>query len=112
MDDDMENQFYVPRKGRDWRFIDLEKYSSDVEELKLERNDESFLHEFVGMWDHNNLNQRMKGLLDKMGILSMQTTDLFDYIRQTCNFRDSSSPEQYNNTQNIRSGWRSWWEKL
>ena len=91
MDDDMENQFYVLRKGRDWRFIDLEKYSSDVEELKLERNDESFLHEFVGMWDHNNLNQRMKGLLDKMVILSMQTTDLFDYIRQTCNFRDSSS---------------------
>ena len=49
MDNDMENQFYVPRKGRDWRFIDLEKYSSDLEELKLERNNESFLHEFVGM---------------------------------------------------------------
>ena len=91
MDDDMENQFYVPLKGRDGRFIDLEKYSSDLEELKLERNDESFLHEFVGMWDHNNLKQRMKSLLDKMGILSMQTADLFDYIRQTCNFRDSSS---------------------
>ena len=81
MDDDLENQFYVSRKGKDWSFIDLEKYSSDLEELKLERNDESFLHELVGMWDHNNLYKRMKSLLDKMGILIMQTTNLFDYIR-------------------------------
>ena len=27
MDDDLENQVYVPLKVRDWRFIDLEKYS-------------------------------------------------------------------------------------
>ena len=45
----------------------------------------------MGMWDHNNLNQRMKILLDKIGILNIQTTNIFDYIRLTYNFRDSSS---------------------
>ena len=78
-----ETQFYVQGDESDWTLIDRGVWLSLDDNLIINNRGIADSYQLIGLWDHSDLNQNMKILLDNFSILNTSNETLIKTLSTT-----------------------------
>ena len=102
-----ETQFYVEGDESNWTFIDRDVWPSLDDNLIISNRGIAEAYQLIGLWDHSDLNQNMKILLDNFSILDTSNEALIKILSTTVGIGERIQHKNQNEINRINQNYWS-----